>query len=84
MTQRLVLFAFFLAASTPACQDYNYEELRGSVHKVIVWTQTIPISAAVDILFVMDNSGSMAGEQRQLAESFRVFVDILDGEFGDN
>ena len=68
MTQRLVLFAFLFIVLVPGCQDYNYEELRGSVHKVIVWTQTIPISAAADILFVMDNSGSMAGEQRQLAE----------------
>ena len=84
MTRRLVLFSCFFAFLLPACQDYNYEELRGSVHKNVVWTKTIPVSAEADILFVIDNSGSMAGEQRQFAESFRVFVDILDEEYGDN
>lgn len=84
MTRRLVLFSCLLAFLIPACQDYNYEELRGSVHRNVWWTKTIPVSSAADILFVMDNSGSMAGEQRQIAESFRIFVDILAEEFGDN
>ena len=36
----------------------------------------------VDILFVIDNSGSMVGEQRALAESFSSFVDVLDERLG--
>ncbi len=31
----------------------------------------------VDLLFIIDNSGSMVGEQVQLAESFADFVDVL-------
>src|SRR5690606_4604089 len=32
---------------------------------------------AVDILFVVDNSGSMAGEQASLAANFPAFVGVL-------
>lgn len=35
---------------------------------------------AVDILFVVDNSGSMGGEQSTLAESFGAFVDVLEAQ----
>ena len=84
MTRRLVLFSCLLAFLIPACQDYNYEEVQGSVHKVVVYSEKVSVSAAADILFVIDNSGSMAGEQRQLAESFGVFVDVIEEEFGDN
>jgi len=33
---------------------------------------------AVDILFVVDNSGSMGGEQGTLVQSFRSFVEVLE------
>jgi hypothetical protein len=33
---------------------------------------------SIDILFVVDNSGSMAGEQKALASSFSHFVDLLE------
>lgn len=35
---------------------------------------------AVDILFVVDNSGSMGGEQGTLTQSFRSFVDVLEAQ----
>ncbi len=35
---------------------------------------------AVDILFVVDNSGSMGGEQGTLAQSFRSFVEVLEAQ----
>jgi hypothetical protein len=35
---------------------------------------------AVDILFVVDNSGSMGGEQATLAESFGAFVNVLEAQ----
>jgi len=41
------------------------------------------LPASVDILFVIDNSGSMVGEQRQLAESFSRFASVLDERFRD-
>jgi hypothetical protein len=83
MTQRLVLFSCLLAFLTPACQDYNYEELRGTVIKEIRTFEEVDVSSEADILFVIDNSGSMAGEQRQLAESFRVLTEGLEKKFGD-
>ena len=35
---------------------------------------------AVDILFVVDNSGSMGGEQGTLTRSFRSFVEVLESQ----
>lgn len=47
-------------------------------------TGTCPIELrlrrAVDILFVVDNSGSMGGEQGTLARSFAAFVDVLESQ----
>ncbi len=36
----------------------------------------------IDILFVVDNSGSMAEEQRSLAENFQRFIDVLENVEG--
>jgi len=36
----------------------------------------------IDILFVIDNSGSMAEEQRSLAENFQRFIDVLENVEG--
>jgi hypothetical protein len=83
MTQRLVLFSCLLAFLAPACQDYNYEELRGTTFREIRTFYEVDVSAEADILFIIDNSGSMAGEQRQLAESFRVLTEGLALKFGD-
>ena len=83
MTRRLILFSCFFLFLIPACQDYNYEELRGSIVKERRWIDDFEVSSAVDILFVVDNSGSMAGEQRQLAESFMAFADGLERKFGE-
>ncbi len=38
----------------------------------------LTLRRAVDILFVVDNSGSMGGEQGALARSFGAFVDVLE------
>ncbi|MBW2703926.1 MAG: VWA domain-containing protein, partial [Deltaproteobacteria bacterium] len=70
------------ALTTSTCQDYGFEELPSSVIKEKRFTVTINVASAVDILFVIDNSGSMVGEQQQLAQSFSTFVDVLDERFG--
>jgi len=61
-----------------ACQDYSFEETPKSEVMAQRWSKILHPTQEVDILFVIDNSGSMAGEQRQLAESFGSFVDALD------
>src|SRR5262249_38498666 len=43
-------------------------------------TVELNLRRAVDILFVVDNSGSMGGEQSTLAQSFASFVDVLEGQ----
>jgi hypothetical protein len=65
------------------CQDYGFEELPRSVIKEKRWSQTISVSSSADILFVVDNSGSMAGEQDQLGRSFSSFAQVLQEKFGD-
>jgi hypothetical protein len=65
------------------CQDYGFEELPRSVIKEKRWSQTISVSSSADILFVVDNSGSMAGEQDQLGRSFSAFAQVLEEKFGD-
>ncbi len=82
MIRRLVLF-LLLSVQFFGCQDYPYQEVKASVTTVVWDPQEVEISAEADILFVIDNSGSMAGEQRQLAESFKVFTSKLEEKFGD-
>ena len=66
------------------CQDYGFEELPSSVIREKRFTVTVSVSQDVDILFVIDNSRSMVGEQLALAASFRAFTDVLDEKFGED
>ncbi|MEM7153548.1 MAG: hypothetical protein AAF799_11950 [Myxococcota bacterium] len=43
-------------------------------------TAAISLRRAVDILFVIDNSGSMGGEQGTLAQNFASFIDVLENQ----
>jgi len=45
-------------------------------------TKNIPVSADIDILFVIDNSLSTADKQALFATNFPAFVNILDTKFG--
>ena len=65
-----------------SCQDYGFEEVPSSVVREKRFTQTISASTEVDILFVVDNSRSMVGEQTAIGESFSNFSDVLDEKFG--
>ncbi|HSA24654.1 MAG TPA: hypothetical protein P5076_24550, partial [Myxococcota bacterium] len=64
------------------CQDYSFEELPRSIVEEGHDTIIIPAATDIDILFVIDNSGSMVGEQKQLAASFSSFTAVLDEKFG--
>jgi hypothetical protein len=67
-----------------SCQDYSFEELANSVIPQKRETKTIKIASAVDILIVVDNSGSMVGEQLSLGTSFAAFSAVLSKKFGDD
>ncbi|MCX4239276.1 vWA domain-containing protein [Paraliomyxa miuraensis] len=43
-------------------------------------TVELSLRRAVDILFVVDNSGSMGGDQATLVQSFASFVEVLEGQ----
>jgi hypothetical protein len=73
---QLVVFGVFFGVGS--CQDYNFEELPASVINEVRVGVSIHPAKEVDILFVLDNSGSMVGEQRQLAASFKKFSEVLD------
>ncbi len=77
------LVVFVAGLTILGCQNYSFEELPSSVIKEKIWSQTITIASEIDILFVIDNSGSMAGEQLQLGRSFGVFTSELEKYFGD-
>ncbi len=82
MNKRAWLFFAAWAALLAGCQDYSFEELPSSVIREKRWSQTIRISTAADILFLIDNSGSMVGEQLQLGQSFGAFIDKIQDSFG--
>src|SRR5688572_7857228 len=64
-------------ALTAACPTRAVDNL--SPHGAEELVKDIPIKAKrdVDILFVIDNSGSMAEEQTSLATNFPRFIDVL-------
>jgi hypothetical protein len=57
------------------CEDPNNPKLDSGIGTTD--SRASVTSAAVDILFVIDNSGSMQQEQAMLAKSFAFFVDSL-------
>lgn len=61
-----------------ACSDYEVT----STDHAEVFVQPGEIVAA-DILFVIDDSQSMAEEQALLGANFSAFVDVLDGSYAD-
>jgi hypothetical protein len=76
------LFFCALALLASACQDYAYEEQPNTVVREKRKTFNTSVAQEANILFVVDNSGSMAGEQAQLGQSFSAFRQVLDEKFG--
>lgn len=71
------LVLVLMAVTTLTCQDYPFErqcaEQINEVKTSAIVSQSIP----VDILFVVDNSASMADEQENLVRNFASFIDVL-------
>ncbi len=65
------------------CLEHPVKEV--AYDKVVVPTTflRLDLNRDVDILFVLDNSGSMSEEQARLARNFPAFVDRLDGMGAD-
>ena len=80
---RWMLFCIgVISTIIPGCQQYGFEEVPSTVITENHTTYVLTASPLVDILFVVDNSGSMTGKQQLLAESFGQLSSILDTTFG--
>ena len=71
------------AVALTGCLDHPLKEVQ--YDSVSVDTSVLPVDfrRKIDILFVIDNSGSMGEEQAALAANFSVFVDLLEAESVD-
>ncbi len=71
-------WACALAVLAAGCQDYNFNPVGHCV--IQPGTERVPLSniSSADVLFVVDDSGSMGGEQAKLASNFTYFIDNLD------
>ena len=78
MRQRFIPVVVAVLAVIPACDDCYAEpivKVPGASEQPDVFTQKG--AAQVDILWVIDNSGSMAAEQEKVAERFNQFFNQL-------
>jgi hypothetical protein len=79
---RHVFFLLAAAVLGVACDQGTAPDLPGYAYCFRRWTQTIHIDNQVDVLFVIDNSGSMAGKQAQLIDTVDRFVDDIRYRYG--
>jgi hypothetical protein len=75
--QALAVTALVAVAWLAACQDYNFSPVRYCLIQPGTERVTLSDISTADVLFVVDDSGSMGGEQRKLAASFQAFVESL-------
>ncbi|HET6414550.1 MAG TPA: hypothetical protein VFG53_21045 [Anaeromyxobacter sp.] len=71
----LALPALLVAAG---CQDYNFNPVGHCLLQPGSERVTLSDISTADVLFVVDDSGSMLGKQTKLASNFSAFVDNLD------
>ena len=76
---RARLFVLLAALFGGSCQDYLFE--RVCTEQVIEEDQTFAAATPTpaDILFIVDNSGSMQEEQQNLADNFSLFINQIAG-----
>jgi hypothetical protein len=60
------------------CQDYNFNPVGHCLIQPGTERVTLSDVSTADVLFVVDDSGSMGGEQQKLAENFAAFIANLD------
>jgi len=66
-----------LALLAAGCQDYNFNPVGHCLIQPGSQSFTLSSISTADVLFVVDDSGSMAGEQQRLADAFSSFVGNL-------
>lgn len=80
MYRSSVSFAVFtaLSLSLPACNEHGVKEVEYDGSSDDDSTVELNVNKNVDILFVIDNSGSMGDEQANLASNFEPFIEALE------
>lgn len=76
-SRRLAPLALAALSVLAGCQDYNFSPVNQCLIQPGTERVTLSDISTADILFVVDDSGSMGGKQRSLAGSFKAFVDNL-------
>jgi hypothetical protein len=79
MITRLRLVALIAVAGSLGCQDYLFEQKFPEKVKETTIARAAAKPTPADILFVVDNSGSMADEQENLARNFDAFIQEIAG-----
>ncbi|RMH43046.1 MAG: VWA domain-containing protein [Deltaproteobacteria bacterium] len=79
MTRRLpaLLFAAALVAAGSACINREVSEVKPNQNGEQYKDIPVELNRDIDILFVVDNSGSMAEEQNSLEQNFNRFINVL-------
>src|SRR5262245_37249544 len=73
------LIAMTITTSALGCQDYLFEQKFPERVKEAQIVMPAATPTPADILFVVDNSGSMADEQQRLADNFDKFINQIAG-----
>jgi hypothetical protein len=68
------------ALALTACLEHPIKQVLYDKSSQAQENVSIVINKDVDILFVIDNSGSMADEQALLAKNFAAFINVLEAE----
>jgi hypothetical protein len=71
------LAVLVIAIAAAGCQDYNFNPVGHCLLQPGTQRFTLSNISSADVLFVVDDSGTMAGEQARLADAFADFVDNL-------
>ncbi len=78
MKRSIVSFGILSAVATAGCNLHELKRVEYEASKDDDETVELAVNKNVDILFVIDNSGSMGEEQANLAANFQAFVEKLE------
>ncbi len=81
MPRRILALAAALSAAVAlgvwGCQDYNFNPVGSCIIQPGSRQVRLDDVSVADVLFVVDDSGSMAGEQQNLSRNFGAFIFAL-------
>jgi hypothetical protein len=77
MPRRVSSILLVTLAALAACQDYNFNPVGKCVIQPGAKREEVAKIGTADVLFVVDDSGSMTPEQERLKANFSAFIDAL-------